>query len=322
MRRGVLLAAGVLAALLAGLLLGATPTSPADLVALVRDPEAAGAVIIRTIRLPRVLLAFGVGAGLALCGAVLQALVRNPLADPYLLGLSGGAGLGAVLAIAWSFDHPWAVPLAAFAGALAAIAFVYRLAVVAGRRLDPRILLLAGVVVGAFSGALMAAIITLAPAAQLRNAFLWLLGGFGGASWQALGIYLGYGIVPAGLLFLHARQLDLLAVGEETAQYLGADIERVKRVVYFAASLLTAAAVAVCGIIGFVGLVVPHAMRRLAGPLHRRLLPVACLAGGAFLVTADTVARTVVRPLELPVGVVTAIVGVPLFAVLLRRGLR
>jgi iron complex transport system permease protein len=207
-------------------------------------------------------------------------------------------------------------------GALGAIGLVYRLAVVAGRRLDPRILLLAGVVVGAFSGALMAAIITLAPAAQLRNAFLWLLGGFSGASWQALAVYLGYSTLPIGVLFLYTRRLDLLALGEESAQYLGADIERIKRVVYFTASLLTAAAVAVCGIIGFVGLVVPHAMRRLVGPLHGRLLPVAFVAGGAFLVLADTLARTIVRPLELPVGVVTAIVGVPLFAVLLRRGLR
>jgi iron complex transport system permease protein len=320
--RHTLIGLGVVAALLTGLLLGATPTSFADLVDAVLLPDSSAAVIIRTIRLPRVLLAFAVGGGLALCGAVLQALVRNPLADPYLLGLSGGAGLGAVLAIALSADQPWAVPAAAFVGALGAIGLVYRLAVVAGRRLDPRILLLAGVVVGAFSGALMAAIITLAPAAQLRNAFLWLLGGFGAASWQALGIYLVYSTLPIGLLFIHARRLDLLALGEESAQYLGADIERVKRVVYFTASLLTAAAVAVCGIIGFVGLVVPHAMRRLVGPLHGQLLPVAFLAGGAFLVLADTLARTVVRPLELPVGVVTAIVGVPLFAVLLRRGLR
>lgn len=320
--RHTLIGLGVVAALLAGLLLGATPTSFADLVDAVRVPDSSAAVIIRTIRLPRVLLAFAVGGGLALCGAVLQALVRNPLADPYLLGLSGGAGLGAVLAIALSADQPWAVPAAAFAGALGAIGLVYRLAVVAGRRLDPRILLLAGVVVGTFSGALMAAIITLAPAAQLRNAFLWLLGGFSAASWQALGIYLVYSTLPIGLLFFHARRLDLLALGEESAQYLGADIERVKRVVYFTASLLTAAAVAVCGIIGFVGLVVPHAMRRLVGPLHGQLLPVVFLAGGAFLVLADTLARTVVRPLELPVGVVTAIVGVPLFAVLLRRGLR
>jgi iron complex transport system permease protein len=181
------------------------------------------------------------------------------------------------------------------------------------------VLLLGGVVVGAFCGAIMTAIIVLSPASQLRSAFLWLLGGFGAASWQALGVFAAYATVPALLLVLQARRLDLLALGEEQAQYLGADIERSKRVVYFAASLLTAAAVAVAGMIGFVGLVVPHAMRRIVGPLHRGLLPAVFLGGGGFLVVADALARTVARPLELPVGVITALVGVPLFAVLLRR---
>jgi len=315
----LLLAVAVLVSLALGLLFGATPTS---VLAALHAPLSPAGLVLFQLRLPRVLLAFAVGGGLGLTGAALQALVRNPLADPYLLGLSGGAGLGAVLAIALSAGGPWAVPLAAFAGALGAIALVYRLSVVAGRRLDPRVLLLAGVVVGAFTGALMSAVITLAPATQLRNAFLWLLGGFGTASWQALAVYSAYAVVPAGLLFLNARQLDLMALGEEPAQYLGADIERVKRIVYFAASLLTAASVAVCGIIGFVGLVVPHAMRRFVGPLHGQLLPAVFFASGAFLVLADTLARTVVRPLELPVGVVTALVGVPLFIALLRRSLR
>lgn len=320
--RRLLVGLVVLASLVLGLLLGATPTSLAGLFAAVRAPDSPGGIVLLQIRLPRVLLAFAVGGGLGITGAALQALVRNPLADPYLLGLSGGAGLGAVIAIALGAEAPWAVPLAAFAGALGAIALVYRLSVVAGRRLDPRVLLLAGVVVGAFTGALMSAVITLAPASQLRNAFLWLLGGLGAASWQALGVYVGYGVLPAALLFFNARQLDLLTLGEEPAQYLGADIERLKRIVYFAASLLTAASVAVCGIIGFVGLVVPHAMRRVVGPLHGRLLPVVFVASGAFLVLADALARTVVRPLELPVGVVTAVVGVPLFVALLRRSLR
>jgi iron complex transport system permease protein len=317
--RRLLLAVMVVSSLALGLLFGATPTS---VIAALQAPGSSAGMVLFQLRLPRVLLAFAVGGGLGLTGAALQALVRNPLADPYLLGLSGGAGLGAVLAIALSAGGPWAVPLAAFAGALGAIALVYRLSVVAGRRLDPRVLLLAGVVVGAFTGALMSAVITLAPATQLRNAFLWLLGGFGTSSWQALGIYAAYAVVPAGLLLFNARQLDLMALGEEPAQYLGADIERVKRIVYFAASLLTAASVAVCGIIGFVGLVVPHAMRRFVGPLHGRLLPAVFFASGAFLVLADALARTVVRPLELPVGVVTALVGVPLFIALLRRSLR
>jgi len=157
---------------------------------------------------------------------------------------------------------------------------------------------------------------------RLRNAFLWLLGGFSAASWQALGLFGAYAVVPLGVLLVQARHLDLLTLGEESALSLGADVEPLKRRVLVTTSLLTAASVATCGIIGFVGLVVPHAMRGLVGPLHRSLLPAVFLAGGGFLVLADALARTVVRPLELPVGIVTALVGVPLFALLLRRSLR
>jgi iron complex transport system permease protein len=318
-RRLMLLPVAALLAIVAGLAFGASDPGPSGLAAAFADPEGVPGRILFQLRLPRVLLAFAVGSGLGVTGAVLQALVRNPLADPYLLGLSGGAGLGAVVAIAAAVTSPWGVPMAAFFGAIGAVLLVYRVSLVSGRRLDPRVLLLGGVVVGAFAGALMSAIISLSPAPQLRSAWLWLMGGFGGASWQALAVFGAYAALPAVLLFASARQLDLLVLGEETAQYLGTDIERVKRVVYFAASLLTAAAVAVSGVIGFVGLVVPHAVRRLIGPLHARLLPSVALASGAFLVLADLVARTIVRPLELPVGVVTAVVGVPLFVVLLRK---
>ncbi|HEX9165427.1 MAG TPA: iron ABC transporter permease [Gemmatimonadales bacterium] len=318
-RRMALLPVAAVLAIVAGLAFGASEPGPAGLVSAVRDPGSIPGQILLQLRLPRVLLAFAVGSGLGVTGAVLQALVRNPLADPYLLGLSGGAGLGAVIAIAAAVTSPWGVPVAAFLGAIGAVLLVYRVSLVGGRRLDPRVLLLGGVVVGAFAGALMSAIISLSPAPQLRSAWLWLMGGFGGASWQALAVFGAYSAVPAVLLFVSARHLDLLVLGEETAQYLGTDIERIKRMVYFAASLLTAAAVAVSGVIGFVGLVVPHAVRLMIGPLHVRLLPAVALASGAFLVLADLVARTVVRPLELPVGVVTAVVGVPLFVVLLRR---
>jgi iron complex transport system permease protein len=248
-------------------------------------------------------------------------MIRNPLAEPYLLGLSGGAGLGAVLAIVSRVAGSWAVPIAAFAGALAAVALVYRLSLVAGRRLDPRVLLLSGVVVGSFAGALMSAIIVLSPSAGIRNAFLWLLGGFGSASWQTLAVFAAYAAAPIGLLGFSARSLDLIALGEEPAHHLGADVDRTRRLVYLCTAMLTAASVATCGIIGFVGLVVPHAVRMVARPLHRTLLPLAFLTGGGFLVLSDVVSRTVVRPLELPVGVITALVGVPLFALLLRRTL-
>jgi iron complex transport system permease protein len=196
---------------------------------------------------------------------------------------------------------------------------VYRLAIVSGSVLDARILILAGVVVGAFAASLMGAIISLSPAHEVRNAFLWLLGGFDGASWQALTIFGVYAIVPLAVIYSHNRPLDLLALGEEPAEYLGADVERLKRILYVAASLLTAAAVSVSGVIGFVGLVIPHAIRLVWGHLHRTLLPAAFLLGGTLLVLADAIARTVFAPLTLPVGVVTALIGVPVFVVLVRK---
>ncbi len=286
--------------------------------ALAGHGESTTVTIVRDLRVPRALLAFLVGGSLAVTGAALQALIRNPLADPYLLGLSGGAGLGAVGAIALHLGGTWALPVSAFAGALVAVALVYRLAVVTGSVLDTRVLLLGGVVVGAFAASLMGAIMVISPAAELRNALLWLLGGFEGASWHTVSVFSAYAVVPVASIYLAGRSLDLLTLGEEPAQYLGADVERVKRLVYVAASLLTAAAVAVSGIIGFVGLVVPHAIRILWGHLHRSLLPAAFLLGGTLLVGADALARTVLAPVELPVGVVTALVGVPVFVLLVR----
>lgn len=281
--------------------------------------EIATSDIVRSLRVPRAILAFLVGGSLALSGATLQALVRNPLADPFLLGLSGGAGLGAVLAIALHLPGPWALPLAAFAGALSALGLVYRLGLVGGAELDPRVLILAGVAVGAFASAVTTAIVSLSDAAELRNAFLWLWGGLSGASWQTVLLLCVYAPVPIAVLLAAARPLDLLVLGEEPARHLGADVERVKRRVYIAASLLTAAAVAVSGVIGFVGLVVPHAMRALWGHRHRPLLPASFLAGGTLVALSDTVARVAVAPRELPVGIVTALVGVPVFAFLVRR---
>src|SRR6266511_2839250 len=275
--------------------------------------------IVWNLRAPRALLAFLVGGSLGVAGAGLQALVRNPLADPFLLGLSGGAGLGAVLAIALHLPGPWALPIAAFLGALAALGLVYRLGLVGGASLDPRILLLGGVAIGAFAAAITTAIVSLADAAELRNAFLWLWGGLSAASWDSVLLVALYAPIPLAVLFAASRPLDLLALGEESAGYLGADVDAVKRRVYLAASLLTAAAVAVSGVIGFVGLVVPHIARLTWGHRHRALLPAAFIGGGALLAIADTLARTVVAPRELPVGVVTALIGVPVFALLLRR---
>ena len=306
----VLLAAAALATLAAALLLG-----PAN----VPLGELTTSPIIWQLRLPRALLAFLVGGALGVSGVGLQALVRNPLADPFLLGLSGGAGLGAVVAIALHLPGPWALPLAAFVGAVGAMALVYRLGLIGGAELDPRILLLGGVAVGAFAAAIMTALVSLAEATELRNAFLWLWGGFSGASWTTVLVILVYAPLPLVVLAAAARPLDLLALGEEPAQYLGADVRRLKQLVYLSASLLTAAAVAVAGVIGFVGLIVPHICRLVWGRLHHTLFPTAFLTGGIFLAAADTVARTVVAPRELPVGIMTALLGVPLFAFLLRR---
>src|SRR5437899_2313267 len=275
--------------------------------------------IVWNLRVPRALLAFLVGGSLGVAGAGLQALVRNPLADPFLLGLSGGAGLGAVLAIALHLSGPWALPIAAFVGALAALALVYRLGLIGGAALDPRILLLGGVAVGAFAAAITTAIVSLADAVELRNAFLWLWGGLSSASWDAVLVVALYAPIPLAVLYAASRPLDLLALGEEPAGYLGADVAAVKRRVYLAASLLTAAAVEVSGVVGIVGMVVPHIARLTWGHRHRVLLPAAFIGGGALLTFADTLARTVVAPRELPVGVVTALIGVPVFAMLLRR---
>ncbi|HEY6808633.1 MAG TPA: iron ABC transporter permease, partial [Gemmatimonadales bacterium] len=260
MSKWLLLGAVTLLVLLAAVAIGPAHVPLADFA---RSP------IVRDLRVPRALLAFLVGGSLAVAGASLQALVRNPLADPFLLGLSGGAGLGAVAAIALRLPGPWALPLAAFAGALAAIALVYRMGLVAGAALDTRVLLLSGVVVGAFTAAITTAVVSLSDAAQLRNAFLWLWGGMSDASWVTVRVLCVYLPLPLIVLFAAARPLDLLALGEEPAEYLGADVEALKRRVYVAASLLTAAAVAVSGVIGFVGLIVPHFTRRLWGHHHR-----------------------------------------------------
>lgn len=277
--------------------------------------------IVLDLRLPRTVLAVLVGGGLALSGAVFQALLRNPLADPYILGVSGGAAVGAVGAavLGLAAGIGWGTPVAAFGGAVLAIALVFRIAIGAGRAMDARVLLLAGVVVGAFFNAVILLLLTLADVQTFRSAVFWMMGSLADASWASVGLLALY-LAPAVLVLLAlARPLNLIAIGEETAAYLGTRVERVKNVAYIVASLLVAASVAFSGVIGFVGLIVPHALRLVWGSEHRFLLPASVLAGGTFLLLADTLARTVAAPVELPVGVVTALVGVPVFVVLLTR---
>ncbi len=280
--------------------------------------------IVVELRAPRVALGFLVGGGLALAGAVFQALLRNPLAEPYILGISGGAAAGAVavLALGLAGATSWYLPGAAFGGALLAIGLVFGVAVSADRRLDVRVLLLSGVVVGAFFAAVIALILALSDAPTVRGAVLWMMGSLSGASWRTVAIVAAYTLPAAILLLGLARPLNLMSIGEETASYLGTRVEVTKRLAYAVASLVAAAGVAFAGVIGFVGLVVPHAVRLLAGPDHRVLLPLSVVAGGTFLVLADLGARSAFAPVEIPIGVITAFVGVPFFLLLLRRSLR
>ncbi len=307
----VLLAVGV----------GAVPISPGDILgALAGDADATTRAIVVDLRLPRAALAVIIGAALAVAGTVFQALLRNPLAEPYILGVSGGAAVGAVAVIGFFAAAPgWLVPVAAFAGGIGAIVLVFRIAASVGTTLDTRVLLLAGVVVGAFFNAVILLLLTLADVETFRSAVFWMMGSLASATWSSVGLLALYTLPALAVLLALARPLNLMAIGEETALYLGTRVERVKRVAYVVASLLVAAGVAAAGVIGFVGLIVPHALRLIWGGDHRFLLPGSAIAGGAFLLLADTAARTVAAPVELPVGVVTALIGVPVFVVLLTR---
>ncbi|HSW31247.1 MAG TPA: iron ABC transporter permease [Longimicrobiales bacterium] len=321
---GAALLAALAAAVVLGVRFGPVHLTTGEVLAALAGggPEWQRQIVVE-LRLPRLLLGALVGGGLALAGATFQALLRNPLAEPYILGISGGASVGAVLVLALGLAGAtsWALPLAALAGALLAIALVFRVATASGRNLDVRVLLLAGVVVAAFFSACVAFILSVSEARTVQGAVLWIMGSLAGASWASVGVTAGYTLPAAALLLTLARPLNLMAIGEETAHYLGADVEKVKRTALALAALLTAAGVAVAGVIGFVGLVVPHAIRLLVGSDHRALLPLSFLGGATFLVLSDIVAQLVLAPTQVPVGVITAFVGVPLFLVLLRRSL-
>lgn len=320
--RLALLGALALFAILVSVMVGAVPLTPAEVVDAVRgqgDPTANA--IVRQLRLPRATVAALVGAALAASGATFQALLRNPLAEPYILGVSGGAAVGAVGAMVAGVTNiaGWILPAAAFLGAIGAIALVLRVAASVGHALDTRVLLLAGVVVGALFNACILLALTLTDAESFRSAIFWMMGSFAGSTWTGAAVLCVW--LTPGILVLLAlgRPLDLMAIGEDTALYLGTRVERVKLVAYATASLLTAAAVSVSGVIGFVGLVVPHVIRMVWGGGFRFLIPASALLGAAFLTSADAVARVAAAPTELPVGVVTAFVGVPFFVWLLRR---
>jgi len=317
-----------------GTVLGAVPLEPGRVLAilgvrlgLVAQPEwwsPAEAHIVLVLRLPRVVAAGLVGALLATAGVLLQGVLRNPLADPFILGISGGAALGATLGTFLAgglvFVGITVVPLCAFAGGLLAAMLVFHLARV-GAEVPVARLLLAGFATSTLAGSATAFLLTVADPLQvrLRYVFAWMLGGISVVGWQpvlvgalvlAVGGVLSVRLVPV---------LNAFLVGEEEAAYLGVEVEQVKRSVAALATLLTATAVTLSGLVGFVGLIVPHALRMVLGPDHRILLPAAMLAGGAFVMLLDTVARVAIAPAEMPIGIVTGLLGGPFFLLLLRR---
>jgi len=279
--------------------------------------------IVLQIRLPRAVLAALVGAGLATAGALLQALLQNPLADPYVLGISGGAALGGVIALAfgWSVGiGSLSVPLVAFVGALCATGLLW--AVAGGGGMPPHGLLLSGIVFNAFASSLIVFVTTAADLSRVASVFLWLIGSIRLVDTWMIGAVAGFLALGLGVGLYHAYALNLLSQGEETAAHLGVEVARVRRWILLSTALMIGASVAVSGLIGFVGLIVPHLLRLVIGSDHRVLVPASALFGAAFLLLADTLARTLLAPTELPVGALTSLVGGPLFLLLLRRELR
>ncbi len=311
------------AAVAIGLSVGPSRLGPAALARVLTGEAGASAAsdIVLRIRLPRVGLAMLVGASLSVAGVLFQALLRNPLADPFVLGVSGGAALGGILMLslggALGFGYA-AVPPAAFAGAAITTVLLYLIAGLRGR-VSATNLLLTGVVFNAFASAAIVFLASLAGMSEGASIFLWLIGNLSAARadvWGWVAAFLALGLAFALPL---ARSLNLLALGEETAGQLGVNVERQTRLLLVATSLMVGAAVSVAGLIGFVGLIIPHLLRLVLGPDHRLLVPAAALGGAAFLVLCDTAARTLLGGRELPVGAITALVGGPLFLYLLRR---
>jgi len=277
--------------------------------------------IVLEIRLPRVILAGLVGAALAIAGATYQGLFRNPLADPYLIGVAQGASLGAVigflLPVSWSGAGYGIIPLLAFTGALVSTAVVYLLARV-GKTLPVTTLILAGVALGALLGSIVSYLI-ISSGEKMHGIIFWLMGSFSLSQWSEIAIVLPYVALGTAVILLFSRMLNVMQLDEEQAQQLGVNVERLKLVLLAAATLITAASVSFVGTIGFVGIIIPHAVRLVWGADHRLLLPFSVLTGAVFMILADLAARTLLAPTELPIGVITAICGAPFFLYLLRR---
>ncbi|MFC1873099.1 FecCD family ABC transporter permease [Chloroflexota bacterium] len=283
-------------------------------------PETA-TTIIWEIRLPRAILAGLVGAALSAAGATYQGIFRNPLADPYLIGVAQGASLGAVIGFILPFSGQGLgfgiIPLLAFIGAVASTAIVYSLARV-GKTVPVTTLILAGVALGALLGSVVSYLV-ISAGDRVHEILFWMMGSFALSSWREIGLVWPYIIVGIGFLFLFSRVLNIMQLDEEQAKTLGIDTERIKLILLGAATIITAASVSFVGTIGFVGIIVPHAVRIIWGPDYRRLIPLSVIIGAVFMILADMVARTILAPTELPIGVITAICGAPFFLYLLRR---
>ena len=321
-----LLTAGLLGVVMAAsLVVGTADLSPAQVLDRLLDPsggEGSAGLILFRIRLPRILLAAVVGFGLSLSGVVFQAILRNPLADPFILGISSGAAFGAIVGIVLGLGFALGVPLAAFGGTLLTLGLLMTL----GRRrmgTESSTLLLTGVIINAFFTALIMYFITTTTDSRLHSMLFWLYGDLGQSRYAHLAVSAPAVLLGGVLVFAFSRDLNLLTTGEETARQLGVGVEGVKTLCLVTVSLLVGLVVSFSGLIGFVGLIVPHLARMALGSDHRLLVPASALGGAAFLVAADTLARVVISPSELPVGVVTAFLGAPFFLYLLEtRGSR
>ena len=286
------------------------------------DVESMYVSIVYDIRLPRVILAGLVGASLAIAGAAFQGLLRNPLAEPYILGVSSGASVGAVSTLFFGISLPvigiYTLPFLSILTALATILIVLYFARKIDRTMRVETIILTGIIFSSFLGAFISLIIAL-PGDELQQIIGWLLGSVSMRGWKYVGIILPFFILGSLLLLLNAKELNAMSLGEERAQHLGVDVEKRKLLILLAGSVLTGAAVAVSGTIGFVGLVIPHLTRKLWGPDHTHLLPLSMMIGAGFLILTDLLSRTIISPQVLPVGVITALVGAPVFAFILIR---
>ncbi|MDF2036767.1 iron chelate uptake ABC transporter family permease subunit [Cytobacillus oceanisediminis] len=323
-------AAFLLCAMLMGISIGTVSVHPMTIIRVISaeifpfislgNTDAMHSNIIMNIRLPRVLLAGLVGASLAIAGAAFQGLLRNPLADPYTIGVSSGASLGAVLTLFLGLSIPFAgmftLPLFSILFSFLTIFSVLLFARNIERSMKVETIILTGIIFSSFLGALISLMIALT-GEELRQIIGWLLGSVSMRGWAYINIILPFFVIGAILLLVNSKELNAMSFGEEKAQHIGVDVQKRKMMVLIAGSILTGAAVAVSGTIGFVGLVIPHLTRLLWGPDHRHLLPLSILMGAGFLIIADLVSRTIIAPTELPIGVITAIIGAPAFAIIL-----